>query len=229
MVPRWRDKVGDFFIADLNGRSIGPAPRAHRDGTFLCSAPLRTNLPVSTALNRTVATDAVHVPRHHPPCHLSRKSPHRDRTGNAVLYRRRPAVGSRPRCSLKYDDTFLVIDSHGDIGAAEGGPDGLFHNDTRFLSRLELTVNELQPLLLGSQRPRRQHGADRRSDQSGHLQRRPNRAAEGHAAYRSHDLLWRDTAYQRLGIRNHGMPVPSGFGSRFASTAISPICSRCAG
>src|SRR6266545_67269 len=58
-------------------------------------------------------------------------------------------IGGRPRCSLKYDDTFLVMDNHGNIGAAEGGPDGLFHNDTRFLSRLELTVNELQPLLLG--------------------------------------------------------------------------------
>src|ERR1043166_2428291 len=59
-------------------------------------------------------------------------------------------VGSRPQCSLKYDDSFLVIDDHGDIGASEGGPDGLFHSDTRFLSRLELTINELQPLLLGS-------------------------------------------------------------------------------
>ena len=35
-------------------------------------------------------------------------------------------IGSRPRCSLKYGDTFLVADSHGDIGTAEGGPDGLF-------------------------------------------------------------------------------------------------------
>src|SRR5690242_10921731 len=59
-------------------------------------------------------------------------------------------IASRPRQSLKYGDTFLVADSHGDIGASEGGPDGLFHNDTRVLSRFELTVNELPPLLLGS-------------------------------------------------------------------------------
>src|ERR1044071_1541324 len=59
-------------------------------------------------------------------------------------------IGSRPRRSLKHGDTFIVVDSHGDIGAAEGGPDGLFHSDTRFLSRLELTVNDLEPLLLGS-------------------------------------------------------------------------------
>ena len=43
-----------------------------------------------------------------------------------------------------------MIDSHGDIGASAGGPDGLFHSDTRYLSHLELLINGLQPLLLGS-------------------------------------------------------------------------------
>ena len=38
----------------------------------------------------------------------------------------------------------------GDVGASMGGPDGLFHADTRHLSRLELSLNEFQPLLLGS-------------------------------------------------------------------------------
>src|SRR5947207_15646009 len=63
-----------------------------------------------------------------------------------------PATGpaSRPRRALKHGDTFLVVDSHGDIGASAGGPDGLFHADTRFLSRLELLLNGLPPLLLGS-------------------------------------------------------------------------------
>jgi len=31
-----------------------------------------------------------------------------------------------------------VLDSHGDIGASAGGPDGLFNADTRYLARLEL-------------------------------------------------------------------------------------------
>ena len=51
---------------------------------------------------------------------------------------------------MKHGDSFLVIDSHGDIGASAGGPDGLFHSDTRYLSHLELLINGLQPLLLGS-------------------------------------------------------------------------------
>lgn len=63
-----------------------------------------------------------------------------------------PATGpsSRPRRTLKKDDTFMVLDSHGDVGATAGGPDGLFNCDTRFLSRLELLLDGMQPLLLGS-------------------------------------------------------------------------------
>jgi glycogen debranching enzyme len=57
---------------------------------------------------------------------------------------------SRPRSTLKHNDTFAVFDSHGDIGAASGAPDGLFDFDTRFLSHLELLINGKQPLQLGS-------------------------------------------------------------------------------
>jgi glycogen debranching enzyme len=51
---------------------------------------------------------------------------------------------------MKHGDSFLVIDNHGDIGVSAGGPDGLFHSDTRYLSCLEVLINGLQPLLLGS-------------------------------------------------------------------------------
>jgi hypothetical protein len=56
---------------------------------------------------------------------------------------------TRPRRSLKHDDTFIVLDSHGDIGASAGGPDGLFNADTRYLARLEMMLDDVQPLLLG--------------------------------------------------------------------------------
>jgi glycogen debranching enzyme len=63
-----------------------------------------------------------------------------------------PSTGpsARPRRVLKHGDTFAVFDSHGDMGASAGGPDGLFDHDTRYLSRLELLINGMQPLLLGS-------------------------------------------------------------------------------
>jgi glycogen debranching enzyme len=57
---------------------------------------------------------------------------------------------TRPRRTLKHGDTFVVLDSHGDIGASAGGTDGLFHDDTRFLSRLSFSLNDEHPLLLGS-------------------------------------------------------------------------------
>jgi len=57
---------------------------------------------------------------------------------------------TRLRRTMKHDDCFLVFDSHGDIGASPGGPDGLFISDTRYLSHFELLINGFQPLLLGS-------------------------------------------------------------------------------
>src|SRR5580700_1379548 len=39
---------------------------------------------------------------------------------------------TRLRRTLKHDDTFLVIDAHGDLGASAGTGDGLFYRDTRF-------------------------------------------------------------------------------------------------
>src|SRR5687768_13102417 len=62
-----------------------------------------------------------------------------------------PAINSpsRPRRTLKHDDTFAVFDSHGDIGVS-AGPDGLFDHDTRILSHFELLIDGAQALLLGS-------------------------------------------------------------------------------
>jgi N-terminal domain of (some) glycogen debranching enzymes len=62
-----------------------------------------------------------------------------------------PATGpTRLRRNLKHDDTFAVVDSHGDIGASAGGSDGIFNADTRYLSRFEFLLNGMQLLLLGS-------------------------------------------------------------------------------
>jgi glycogen debranching enzyme len=70
--------------------------------------------------------------------------------GEAPFYIPATGAASRPRRTLKHNDTFAVFDSHGDIGATAGGPDGLFDHDTRYLSNLELLLNGGQPLLLGS-------------------------------------------------------------------------------
>ncbi len=52
--------------------------------------------------------------------------------------------------TLKQDDLFGVFDKQGDCRGGEDGPDGLFHQDTRFLSALSLRIGGMEPLLLGS-------------------------------------------------------------------------------
>src|SRR5436309_3176821 len=51
---------------------------------------------------------------------------------------------------IKHDRAFFLSDRFGDVPEENQAALGLYCRDTRFLSRLELTVNELRPLLLHS-------------------------------------------------------------------------------
>jgi glycogen debranching enzyme len=111
---------------------------------------------------------------------------------------------TRPPRSLKYGDTFVVLDSRGDITAASGGSCGLFHLDTRYLSRLELAVYGTHPLLLGS---------DLRDDNSAFFVdlTNPDVLADQRIVLEKDTVhilrtmfLWRGTFYHRLGVRNCG-------------------------
>ena len=113
-------------------------------------------------------------------------------------------AASRPPRVLKYGDSFVVLDGRGDIAAASGRSAGLFHQDTRYLSRLELLVNGIQPLLLGS---------NLRDDNSAFFVdlTNPDFLADQHLILEKDTVhilraifLWRDTAYQRFGVRNYG-------------------------
>ena len=136
-----------------------------------------------------------------------------------------PATGmpTRPRRTLKYGDTFAVLDSHGDIGASAGESDGLFHNDTRFLSHLEVQVNGLPPLLLGS---------NLRDDNSllAVDLTNPDFIVDGRIVLQKDLLhisrttfLWRNTAYQRLAVRNHGDRAQQPFHSRYRTHGVLPL------
>jgi len=133
------------------------------------------------------------------------------------------AVGpaTRPRRILKYGDTFAVFDSHGDIGGAVGGAEGLFHNDTRYLSQLELLMNGQPLLLLGSNL--RDDNALLSVDLTN-----PDCYVDGHIVLHKDLLhierttyLWRNAAYQRLAVRNFsdrpiGLTLAIHFGNDFA-------------
>src|SRR3989440_2029678 len=127
-----------------------------------------------------------------------------EQTQESPFYIPMTGPAARPRRSLKHDDTFIVLDSHGDIGASAGGPDGLFNADTRYLARLEMVLDDMQPLLLGS---------NLRDDNSALTVDLTNSDV-----YRNGRLVlqkdtlhivrsffgWRGPAYQRIGLQNHG-------------------------
>src|SRR6476646_1694117 len=114
------------------------------------------------------------------------------------------ASPSRPRRTLKHGDSFAVVDSHGDIGASGVTQDGVYHADTRYLSRFELLLNGMQPLLLGSNL--RDDNTVLTVDLTN-----PDMYFDDHLVLPKDTLhvvrtifLWHDTAYQRLAIQNHG-------------------------
>src|SRR5258707_4882444 len=111
---------------------------------------------------------------------------------------------SRPRRTLKHGDTFAVFDDHGDIGASAGGADGVYFDDTRFLSRLELTLNGMQLLLLGSNI--RDDNTQLNVDLTN-----PDMYFDDRLVMPKDTLhivrtvfLWQGTAYQRIAVHNHG-------------------------
>src|ERR1700730_17457704 len=111
---------------------------------------------------------------------------------------------SRPRHSLKHDNTFIVLDTHGDIGASAGGPDGLFHCDTRFLSHFELLLNGMQPLLLGScLRDDNTLLTIDLTNPDTYFENRLTLAKDTLHVVRT-IFVWRDTVYQRFAVRNYG-------------------------
>ena len=152
---------------------------------------------------------------------VRRAAPLAEVTPEALFSVQATGPTARSRRSLKHDDTFLVLDAHGDVGASAGGPDGLFHCDTRFLSRLELLINGVQPLLLASSLSNDNFLLT--VDLSN-----PDIVVDGHVLFPKDMIhivrstfIWNKTVHQRIGVRNHGIsPVMFDltvkFGSDFA-------------
>ncbi|MGE3915542.1 MAG: glycogen debranching N-terminal domain-containing protein, partial [Hyphomicrobiaceae bacterium] len=125
-------------------------------------------------------------------------------SGEAPFYIPATDAPARPRRTLKHNDTFAVFDSHGDIGASAGGEDGLFDNDTRCLSHLELLVAGSRPLLL--------HSAVSDDNSVFHVDlTNPDVYADGRIALLKDSLHVSRTIYlregslrERIGLRNFG-------------------------
>ena len=105
---------------------------------------------------------------------------------------------------LKHDDTFALFDRFGDIKPVGRGEEGLFHQGTRFLSRLLLRVGRDRPMLLSS-RVRRDNtllAIDLTNFDvapQGRLE-----VPRGTVSLARTILLWSGVCYERLAIRNFG-------------------------
>jgi glycogen debranching enzyme len=69
---------------------------------------------------------------------------------NQFYIRARSSLADARTLVLLHGDTFAVFDRYGDIQTVGFGRQGIFHNETRHLSRLELRILGLRPLLLSS-------------------------------------------------------------------------------
>ena len=106
--------------------------------------------------------------------------------------------------TLKHGDTFGIFDRYGDIVAGPGSPEGLYHDDTRYLSSLRLLVNGKRPLLLSSKIEDNNAALvvdltnpDLLEDHDG----TPALQRDMVHILRS-KFLWRGGCYERLGLRN---------------------------
>lgn len=105
---------------------------------------------------------------------------------------------------LKQGDTFAVFNHFGDVLSWQQSPEGLFHNDTRHLSRFDFQFDGHRPLLLSSniQDDNAVLTVDLTNPdiyQDGRL-----RLAKDTIHFLRSKFLWQGVCYERIGIRNYG-------------------------
>ena len=71
-------------------------------------------------------------------------------SGATVLVPGVVSLAASSRRTLKHGDSFAMFDECGDIFEVTHSPAGLFHHDTRFLSRLHFTLEGHRPMVLSS-------------------------------------------------------------------------------
>ncbi len=105
--------------------------------------------------------------------------------------------------SLKNGQSFAVMDSSGDMGLEVEGPEGLYFRDTRHLSRFAVSLDGLRPLLLSSNI--QDDNASLSVDLTNPDLHRGDRVALPRDVLALHrtKFLWRDTSYERIGLRNY--------------------------
>jgi glycogen debranching enzyme len=122
---------------------------------------------------------------------------------------------------LKHGDTFAVFDHNGDIRALEGGSEGLFAHDTRYLSQLQLSVGGAHPILLSS--TLRDDNATLTCDLTNPDLMLPDGSELDHDLIhvRRSKFLFEGVCHERIAVRNfadaqHTIEIELRFGSDYA-------------
>ena len=113
------------------------------------------------------------------------------------------SLQERQPYTLKCGDTFAVFDHIGDAPSEPGSPEGLYHCDTRHLSKLHLTIEAARPMLLSS--TLRDDNATLTCDLTN-----PDLFDQDGRLVLAHDLvhvrrtrlLWNATCFERLAVHN---------------------------
>src|SRR5688572_7218814 len=115
-----------------------------------------------------------------------------------------PKASERVRV-LKRGESFAVFDGTGDIFPAGLGEHGLYHEGTRFLNRMEFSVEQRRPFVLGSI-PRNQGSTVMAHLTTPDIDRDGRMALPRETLHVARSLLLREGAwYQRVQFRNFGM------------------------
>jgi glycogen debranching enzyme len=111
---------------------------------------------------------------------------------------------------LKHGDTFGVFDRYGDVHPIGLGEQGLFHEGTRHLSRLEVRLGKLRPLLLSSTVNEANDilavdltNPDITSE-DGHIQ-----LPRGVLHVLKSKFIWQGACYEKLRLSNYGLGAVS--------------------
>jgi glycogen debranching enzyme len=126
------------------------------------------------------------------------------------------SLPERHPITLKHGDTFAVLDPNGDIIALPGSPDGLYHEDTRHLSHLDLRVAGVRPLLLSSSL-REDNGALTCDLTNPDLLHEGGVVLERDLLHITRTLfLWRTGCHHRIALRNFSLqPITIQLSLRF--------------
>ena len=101
---------------------------------------------------------------------------------------------------LKHGDTFALFDRLGDI---HPGDEGLYHRDTRFLSYLELTLDDWRPLFLGASVKDANSLFIAEQMNPDLMQGKALRVRQGTVHVFRAKLLWQGACYEHIRLTNH--------------------------